>query len=68
MEMCGADYVVAITTFMDTQEGLLRLKRALSEIDSRIGQKNVQNEIKKEIEKENRKRNRKRNTGRDKEG
>ena len=52
MEMCGADYVVAITTFMDTQEGLLRLKRALSEIDSRIGQKNVQNEIKKEIEKE----------------
>lgn len=36
MEMCGADYIVAITTFMDTQEGLQRLKRSLLEIDSRL--------------------------------
>lgn len=36
MEMSGADYVVAITTFMDTQEGLTRLTDALLEIDGRL--------------------------------
>lgn len=33
MEMCGADYVTAISTVMDSKEGLLRLERALLEID-----------------------------------
>lgn len=36
MEMCGADYIVAITTFLDTREGLGRLRKALIEIDSQI--------------------------------
>lgn len=35
-EMCGMDYVVAITTFLDTQEGLDRIKNAFLEIDRRI--------------------------------
>lgn len=34
MEMCGADYVTAITTAMDSPEGLNRLGSALLEIDS----------------------------------
>lgn len=34
MEMCGADYVVAITSYLDTAEGLDRLKKALLEIDA----------------------------------
>lgn len=34
MEMCGPDYVTAITTLADTDEGLDRLCRALMEIDS----------------------------------
>lgn len=33
MEMYGWDYVVAICSMMDTEEGFLRLERALSEID-----------------------------------
>lgn len=36
MEMTGVDYVVAITTFMDTQDGLTRLEEALVEIDGRL--------------------------------
>lgn len=36
MEMCGADYVVAITTFMDTPEGLHRLTRAFLEMDGKL--------------------------------
>lgn len=36
MEMSGADYVVAIMTFMDTQEGLMRLADALLDIDRRL--------------------------------
>lgn len=38
MEMCGADYVVAITTFMDTQDALDRLEHAFLEIDRRVDQ------------------------------
>jgi arginine decarboxylase len=34
MEMCGSDYVTAITTLADTQEGLNRLCNALLHIDS----------------------------------
>ncbi len=34
MEMCGSDYVTAITTLADTQEGLERLCNALLHIDS----------------------------------
>ncbi|MCD8084531.1 MAG: decarboxylase [Clostridiales bacterium] len=36
MEMCGADYVVAITTFLDRQENLDRLADALLEIDGQL--------------------------------
>lgn len=36
MEMCGSDYVTAITTLADTQEGLDRLCSALQEIDSQL--------------------------------
>lgn len=35
MEMCGADYVTAITTVMDSPKGLKRLGLALKEIDER---------------------------------
>lgn len=34
MEMCGADYVTAMTSVCDTQEGFNRLLEALLEIDS----------------------------------
>ena len=36
MEMCGADYVTAITTGMDSGEGLERLGDALTRIDSQL--------------------------------
>ncbi len=36
MEMCGADYVTAISTVMDNDQGLSRLGDALCEIDSRL--------------------------------
>lgn len=36
MEMYGADYVVAILSMMDREEGLERLATALSEIDEKI--------------------------------
>ena len=36
MEMCGADYVTAITTVMDRGEGLERLGDALTRIDSQL--------------------------------
>lgn len=36
MEMCGADYVTAITTAMDSGDGLTRLGDALTEIDGRL--------------------------------
>lgn len=36
MELCGADYVVAITTFLDSEEGLNRFVHALLEIDSQL--------------------------------
>lgn len=36
MEMCGADYVTAITTLADTEPGINRLCAALLEIDKRI--------------------------------
>lgn len=35
MEMCGADYVTAITTVMDSREGMERLGDALLEIDGK---------------------------------
>lgn len=41
MEMCGADYVVAITTFSDTEEGLRRLRDAFLEIDHWLIQENL---------------------------
>ena len=37
MEMCGADYVTAITSVADTDEGLERLCGALCEIDKTLG-------------------------------
>lgn len=39
MEMCTAHYVAAITTVMDTQEGLDRLRDALYEIDRGVDTK-----------------------------
>ena len=36
MEMCGVDYVVAIATVCDTQEGFERLLDALIEVDRRL--------------------------------
>lgn len=36
MEMCGPDYVTAITTMADTEEGFDRLCRALMEIDREL--------------------------------
>ena len=36
MELCGADYVLAITTCFDSEEGLLRLEKALTELDERL--------------------------------
>lgn len=36
MEMCGPDYVVAITTVMDSEEGLRRLGDALLELDGEL--------------------------------
>ena len=39
MEMCGPDYVTAITTLADTEEGLERLCEALLEIDAQLDAK-----------------------------
>lgn len=36
MEMCGADYVTAIATVMDSQEGLERLGRAMTALDAEL--------------------------------
>lgn len=36
MEMCGADYVTAITTAWDSEDGLRRLEAALLEIDQEL--------------------------------
>ena len=47
MEMCTEDYVTAITSVMDTKEGLERLKRGLMEIDDSLkgyGEKNGKTE------------------------
>ncbi|PJJ30312.1 aminotransferase class I/II-fold pyridoxal phosphate-dependent enzyme [Lacrimispora celerecrescens] len=40
MEMCGSDYVTAITTLADAQEGLERLYKALVQIDSGLSEEN----------------------------
>lgn len=36
LEMCGVDYVVAITTIMDSEKGLRRLEQAFLEIDGQL--------------------------------
>lgn len=36
VEMCAPEYVIAMTSLMDTEEGLLRLSDALSEIDEML--------------------------------
>lgn len=46
MEMCGSDYVTAITTLADSQEGFDRLCRSLLEIDKILGE-NRQERMKK---------------------
>ena len=57
MEMCAAEYVTAITTVMDTEEGLRRFRNALLEIDGKLsdrvesqdcGKKNQRYELKPE--------------------
>ncbi|WP_186422913.1 aminotransferase class I/II-fold pyridoxal phosphate-dependent enzyme [Lacrimispora celerecrescens] len=40
MEMCGSDYVTAITTLADAHEGLERLYKALVQIDSGLSEEN----------------------------
>lgn len=42
MEMCGADYVVAILSMMDEWEGFERLAKALMEIDAEIYEEELQ--------------------------
>ena len=39
MEMCAAEYVTAITTVMDTEEGLRRLRNALLKLDEKLDEK-----------------------------
>lgn len=41
MEMCGADYVVAITTYLDREEDLQRLGTALLELDGELAELDV---------------------------
>lgn len=45
MEMCGPDYVTAITTVMDRKEGLRRLSDALLEIDERLSRSGQSNDV-----------------------
>ena len=51
MEMCGADYVVAIATSSDTEENFERLCTALEEIDRKI-EREIEREKCSEFEKE----------------
>lgn len=39
MEMCGADYVTAITSVMDTEEGFKRLRDGFMDIDGQLGER-----------------------------
>ena len=39
MEMCAPEYLVAMTSLMDTEKGLKRLSRALLEIDAGLAEK-----------------------------
>lgn len=45
MEMCGADYVVAILSMMDEWEGFERLAKALKEIDAELFEKEKADEF-----------------------
>lgn len=45
MEMCGADYVVAILSMMDEWEGFERLAKALKEIDIELSKKEKTEEL-----------------------
>lgn len=49
VEMCAPEYIVAMTSFMDTEEGLERLKKALIEIDG--GLEKTENSPDRSIEK-----------------
>lgn len=53
MEMCGVDYVVAITTCFDSQEGLCRLTKALLEIDEMLFQDSLKEKQKGNAEMKN---------------
>lgn len=41
MEMCGADYIVAITSLYDTEEGFERLKTGLLAMDQLLSERNT---------------------------
>lgn len=41
MEMCAPDYVIAMTSVMDREEGLVRLQNALTEIDHQLSEGNL---------------------------
>lgn len=45
MEMCGANYVVAILSMMDEWEGFERLAKALKEIDTELSEKEKAGEL-----------------------
>lgn len=45
MEMCGADYMVAIVTYLDSQEGLDRVSEALRKIDGLLEREDVGNAL-----------------------
>lgn len=53
MEMCGSDYVTAITTLEDTKEGLERLCLALLELDMRVGLVSSRRDVTQEDSREN---------------
>lgn len=50
MEMCGADYVTAILTCFDTEEGFSRLEKALIELDGSLEDSENETGLEKEWE------------------
>lgn len=45
MEMSGVDYILAMITVADQEQGLLRLKQALLEVDAGLGCETIRNSI-----------------------
>ncbi|MBT9774996.1 decarboxylase [Clostridium sp. MCC353] len=49
MEMCGPESVVALTSLMDTEEGLKRLVQALTEVDAGLTDRETENQVMKPV-------------------